>query len=459
VKGKEKFLLVDDDPVFRRDLEAALPAWIRLGVQSSAFQALEEVLCGRCAAILIAHVLTDTNGIELVQKVRVVAPRLPIVLVTQSATSELILDALHLGVCDVIQKPANGKAIDLMLSRLIMEMEQACCHTTLDSCEQRKKPFAKWQKIQPLGEYLRQFDTDVLYRSFLIKIKTFLKKHFHPLPPPADMQNYHLCELPQDKNNLFNVILRINFLGSFTVEVNGRPLVDWPGHKAKLLFAYMAYHHKRRTYRDILMDKFWPHSTPDSARNCLNVTLHSIRSALQKICPGPEFILFKDECYFFSGEVQVVLDTDQFIHSWQLAQRAEEEKNFGAALDFLEAAAALYKGDFLEEFLYEGWTELERENLSETYLVLLDKISGYYAMDGRPATAISLCEQILQKDNCREEVYRRLMICYNRIGQRDKALRVFKRCLETLKTTLDVDPTAATRDLCQKIREEKSINR
>jgi DNA-binding SARP family transcriptional activator len=90
--------------------------------------------------------------------------------------------------------------------------------------------------------------------------------------------------------------------------------------------------------------------------------------------------------------------------------------------------------------------------LRETYLQVLDHLSELYVQEGKPALAAEMCELILEKDNCREDVHRRLMLCYAQLGHRDRALRHFRKCCEILRTELDVAPTAATVRLVEEIR-------
>ncbi len=143
---------------------------------------------------------------------------------------------------------------------------------------------------------------------------------------------------------------------------------------------------------------------------------------------------------------------EEFLHFWKSGQNKERAEGLATALVNYELAASLYKGDFLEEDIYESWPALQRENLKEIYLVILDKLSRFYALDGKPQTAIDLCEAILEKDNCREDIYRRLMHCYYKIGQRDKAIKQYRRCVEILSKELEIEPTPTTIELYKKIK-------
>ena len=106
----------------------------------------------------------------------------------------------------------------------------------------------------------------------------------------------------------------------------------------------------------------------------------------------------------------------------------------------------------MEEDLYEDWTVSERENLKEIYLEILENLSRLYSMDGKPDVAIDLCKSILEKDNCREQVHRRLMLCYHRTGKRDHAIRQFHKCSKIIKTELEVNPSRETSELYEKIK-------
>ena len=109
----------------------------------------------------------------------------------------------------------------------------------------------------------------------------------------------------------------------------------------------------------------------------------------------------------------------------------------------------------MEEELYDEWASMERENFREMYLAVLDRLSENYVFSNQCTPAARLCEEILEKDDCREDIHRRLMLCYYRMGCRDKALRQFKKCSEILKAELEVEPTKPTRQLYDEIRNDR----
>jgi DNA-binding SARP family transcriptional activator len=243
----------------------------------------------------------------------------------------------------------------------------------------------------------------------------------------------------------------ISFLGRLEVFINGQKVLDWKGKKSRQLLAFIAYY-KKPVFREVLMDQFWPSSSPASARNCLNVTLHQIRSSLQELCGEEDFIIFKDECYFINPNFDIQTDVSQLKYHWKKGRDFEAHGEIEKSLREYEKAAALYIDDFLIEFQYDAWCDLERENLKETNILILNKLSHYFSMDGKPRSAIELCNQILKEDRCREDIHRRLMRSYYRIGQKDRALRQYQKCVEYLKEDLDADPSQMTVKLYKKIR-------
>jgi DNA-binding SARP family transcriptional activator len=261
------------------------------------------------------------------------------------------------------------------------------------------------------------------------------------------------CQSEEEQAEDLVPALSVCCLGKFQVVLNGQVIENWTCRKGRAIFTYLIMNHKRRTYRDILMETFWPNSDPDSARNSLNVAIHSVRRVLNEVNPDYEHILFKDECYYLNPDIEVWIDVEEFLHCWKIAQSTERENDIQAAVGEYELAAALYKGDFMEEDIYESWQSSERENFKEVYLFILDRLSKYYSLDGKPATAVRLCETILEKDNCREDIHRRLMRCYYRLEQRDKAVKQYRRCVEVLEAELEIEPTHATIELYEQIKQ------
>jgi DNA-binding SARP family transcriptional activator len=239
--------------------------------------------------------------------------------------------------------------------------------------------------------------------------------------------------------------------GAFSVVVQGQVLQSVSGRKTKALLAFLLNKYPKPVYRDVLIEHFWRDSLPDSARNCLNVHLHTLRKAFAKIAPGVEFILFENECYGISPQLLVERDLDFFQKYWENGRRIEQESGIEAAVDTYHQAFAFYRGEFLEDLTFEDWTEYERDKYKEKWLVILDRLSAHFLEKSKFAICVKLCEEALLRDPALEEPHRRLMLCYHRLGMRDKAIRQFQKCRDNLNLEFKVLPGKATVNLYEQI--------
>ncbi|MFQ5604163.1 MAG: BTAD domain-containing putative transcriptional regulator [bacterium] len=430
-------LVIDEDELTMQLLAREFDGQVQLLWVPSGQRAVALAKKNKITLAIIARCLPNKDGLEVLKKLHRVAPELPIIFVAAAPTKEIIIKAFRSGAKDFIEKPLEPEILCDRVKRLL-EVNKP--HPQLNDQKVKNGRPSNWHILAARGNSAGN-------PSWLMRLAQFLQWRFKSLgfDKPEKQPCTVIVNLPK---------MQVHFLGNFRTFLKTSEIQTWPSRKGRSIFAYLAFNHKRRIYRDILMDKFWPDSTPDSARNCLNVALHGLRQTFQVRDPLHEYILFKEECYYLNPEVEIWLDVEEFLLHWKVAQSIEREKNTQAALSEYELAAALYNADFMQEELYENWPTLDRENLKEIYLVILDRLSRHYSLDGKPDTAIHLCEHILFKDNCREDIHRRLMWCFYRLGQRDKAIKQFRKCTEILESELEVSPTQTTLKLYEQIKKD-----
>jgi two-component SAPR family response regulator len=117
-------------------------------------------------------------------------------------------------------------------------------------------------------------------------------------------------------------------------------------------------------------------------------------------------------------------------------------------------ATLLYRGNLLEGW-YHDWCLFERERLQTIYLILLDKLMGYFEARGEYESGIVYGHRILQVDRARERTHRNLMRLYALSGDRTSGLRQYDHCFVALRDELDVEPATRTRDLAAQIRADQ----
>lgn len=60
----------------------------------------------------------------------------------------------------------------------------------------------------------------------------------------------------------------------------------------------------------------------------------------------------------------------------------------------------------------------------------------------------------LDMDNLTEEFYQRLMVCYQGLGQKADAVKVYHRCRSVLSAALGVEPSSRTEEIYASLQGE-----
>jgi DNA-binding SARP family transcriptional activator len=251
-------------------------------------------------------------------------------------------------------------------------------------------------------------------------------------------------------------MLTVHLLGPLRVTIDETPVKRWPSRRGRALLKYLLTHRRPWPHREALMEAFWPQSTPEAARNSLNVALHGLRRALRVATDLPVIVL-EEGTYRLHPDLRLWLDVDEFEDHLQAGHRLEAAGAPDGAMAAYELAAAVYQGDFLADDPYEEWPVLTRERLRLAYLDMLDRLSQLYLGQDRLAACADLCQRIIERDACREDAHRRLMRCYGRQRQPHLALRQYHSCAAALKAELDVDPAPATIRLHEAIRRHEPV--
>jgi DNA-binding SARP family transcriptional activator len=240
------------------------------------------------------------------------------------------------------------------------------------------------------------------------------------------------------------------------VTLNQVPITSWPSGRGRALLKYLLTHRDPWPAREVLMDVFWPDSTPEAARNSLNVAVHGLRRALRAAADVPVVVL-EGGAYRLHPDVRLWVDVEEFERHVGAVRRLEEAGELAGAIAEYELAASVYQGDFLADDPYEEWPVLTRERLRLEYLDILDRLSQLYFGRGSFASCAALCQRIIERDACREDAHRRLMRCYSRQGQPHLALRQYQACVEALQSELGVGPAPATVQLHEVIRRHEPV--
>ncbi len=252
--------------------------------------------------------------------------------------------------------------------------------------------------------------------------------------------------------------LQVRFFGHFETLCNGEAVPLGRNGKALAILKYLLAHRTRPVSQDNLMDWLWPESNLKKARWSLNSAIHVLRKLLGS-CPSSDtvnYILLEEGYYSLCPSVRVETDVDEFDACYERGRRLERARRSQQAAAEYEKAIELYRGDYLVEDLYEDWTMVERERLINSYVDMLWRLAVHYMESGQPQEAIRASYRLLEKDRCHEDSYRVLMRCYVSLGLRDRALRQYRLCEETLLQQYGTAPSPETRSLYLSLLRDRS---
>src|SRR5919112_1843435 len=252
--------------------------------------------------------------------------------------------------------------------------------------------------------------------------------------------------------------LRVRLFGHFEMLCEGETMTLGRNGKALTILKYLLANHTRSVSQDHLMGWLWPDSNLKKARWSLNSAIHGLRKLLCSCAPSLStgYVTLEDGYYRLSPAVRVWTDVEEFDQCCEKARRLEKGGNAQAAVVEHERAVELYRGDYLIEDLYDDWTMVERERLSNAYMDMLSRLAVYHMETGQYQESIRGCYKVLEKDRCHEDSYRLLMRCYARLGLRGRALDQYRICEKILEQEYGTSPSSETQSLYVGILRDKS---
>jgi ATP/maltotriose-dependent transcriptional regulator MalT/DNA-binding SARP family transcriptional activator len=254
---------------------------------------------------------------------------------------------------------------------------------------------------------------------------------------------------------------RVRVLGQFALDLPARDGAAGPGgaggvgsparsqnRALELLKALIAFG-GRQVPLERVADALWPRIDSDYAQRSLTTTLHRLRK------------LLGDESAIVLSAGKLSLDPQRFwIDSWALEQALGEFQGLPKpsaeappppAIEALQLAIervmALYQGPLLSKDHDYVWVAAPRQQLHARLLrFVADAASALEAALG-PAAAARLYNRGIDIDPLAESLYRQLMSMHLRHGQRSEAVDAYERCRETLRHSLQSEPSPQTQQL------------
>jgi LuxR family transcriptional regulator, maltose regulon positive regulatory protein len=245
--------------------------------------------------------------------------------------------------------------------------------------------------------------------------------------------------------------LQVRFFGHFEILCNAEPLGLGRNGKVLAILKYLLVHRDRQVARDHLMEWLWPESSLKKARASLNVAICTLRRLLSECSVDLQNYLLLEEGYYrLCPILRVATDVEEFDRRYEQGRRLEKTNRIEGAVEY-ERAIELYRGEYLLDDLYEDWTMVERERLSNTYMDMLERLVVYYKQTQQLQESIRICYRILERDRSHENSHLLLAEAYTLLGSYGRALRQYRLFKGILKSTHGTEPSVETEERFEKV--------
>lgn len=218
------------------------------------------------------------------------------------------------------------------------------------------------------------------------------------------------------------------------------------------ILAYLLLNRDRTIPREVLADIFWGELSQRRARNSLNTAIWRLRGMLEPRDISRGSYLISNQ----SGELGINQESD----IWLDVAVFEEKVNQVLAIPYhnlkesqiqeIDNILLLYKGDLLVGF-YDDWVLMEREHIRNLYIYFLKYLMNYEFQQGLYEKGLSHGQQLLELEPLQEDVHRKMIRFYMKMGQRALAIRQYKICCRLLAENLGLPPMRETQNLYEKI--------
>lgn len=240
---------------------------------------------------------------------------------------------------------------------------------------------------------------------------------------------------------------RLRLLGAAELLAPDGTTIALAQRKSVALLAYVERQPERRASRDRIAALLWDHADGTQARVNLRKALSAIRIATDAVQPLD----------IHSQTDPIAIDPNQLVSDASAFEAALPVE--GGTLAELHAAAELYRGDFMADFVvrnapdFEYWMLLERQRLRECAIRLFCRIMDHETETPEARAAAAL--RVLSLDPLQESAHRALMRQLTRQDRHAAALKHYHGLAETLSRELGALPEPATQELFRQISQSR----
>lgn len=236
--------------------------------------------------------------------------------------------------------------------------------------------------------------------------------------------------------------IRLEFLGP--VQVGDESGIDIGRPARRRLLSILALAGGGRVSTEVLIDRFWPESPPETARAAIQTHVSGLRRQL-----GDDVLVTEGYGYRLNL-ADHALDVDAFTELAAEANRHRGDGDWDEALKTTNSALELWRGPPFAELADDEFARAEITRLEEIHLGLLEhRAEALIGLD-RADAALPDLEALVVEHPYRERFWEHLMTARYRVGRHTEALHAFQEVLERL-AEIGAEPGAPLRRLEEKI--------
>lgn len=206
--------------------------------------------------------------------------------------------------------------------------------------------------------------------------------------------------------------------------------------------AYLVHSRNQVVSKASILEHLWPDTAPEQATAFLHTCVYNIRKLMSSLGCA-EKLVYKDNGYRLEL-LKMWCDADDFE---RVAAGTEVDTG---SIGACEAAAALYKGNYME---HEGfiWAYEAMEALKDVYLSLMKRMAEYYRSIRNEASAMHCLLHAHTRNPFHEGINTSILLGYARIGDRQAMIRHYESFTKLMKEELGIEPLETTVQLYQRL--------
>ncbi len=247
----------------------------------------------------------------------------------------------------------------------------------------------------------------------------------------------------------------IQLFGGLRIRQSERLITRFRTQKTGALLAFLAYHRQQSHARDVLIEMFWPDTTPESGRHNLSHALSSLRHQLEPPGVPAGAVLVADR---FSVELNPEAFTTDVADFERALRAATQARNTPDQMPLLTQALEKYTGPLLPDY-DEEWIALEQERLAQRFQQAATQLMALREKAGDGEGALEIARRTVSLDPLREESNRELLRLLAATGQLEAALRHYREYERVLERELGEEPGSALRQMAGQIEAQLAQSR